>query len=593
MISSCKKENNETSGTGKIILIGNAPATADTIDAYSNSVLNVRLIGGTSSKYVLKITGGFYFPRYDTGYSADFNINTGLLWSEAGNYNARFEFYGGRADQSFKQIIEEGKLTCGRDVIISFYGYYGMPSPVFKEKNGTLNGTVNDSLQFMKVMSVERYFTGANVRVLIDSVTGCGTFTFTDKGYVGERAWYEFQGYSANDSGILFRTSSAEIIREMELTPHQITKDNEGRPLLRWNKNRYWQNFGSYRIRAGRNDYNAGTVLKEITDINDTVDNNLDLGFPGNVYVTVTHLPKINAEYITSGLEVTDYGYRTLYSPGLPFPPFYTMGSPKGTDIYHQLEYDEFLIRTSTLTYQKVDSIYCPNGSFAISANDKYVVTRGGSYFNIYNVITKEDSKIPIIQFVPPANLGKFAVSDNGIMAVMNEFDTIVIRDIINNVLVCKMPISTSFWGPCMISPTGIYVCYSPGSGYLIYKINGSSYTKVFSMNGVILHLPVFIPDEPDKVLLIKRETLDIYNLATGVTESSFPYQGTFVRADFNSNLVMTDDTYFYRFFDIHTGNLVKKITQNIDFANPAPDALHNYTIFNGSGKRMTIIPDR
>ena len=136
-------------------------------------------------------------------------------------------------------------------------------------------------------------------------------------------------GYSLTDSAGLAYSAEGGADKQFEIAPQQVYSDANGLPVIKWNKNRYYQNFGRYRIRK-QVGYGNVSLLKEITDINDTVASDLDLGFPGVVNIYVTHLPKVNLQYITPELEISDYGQQVTYLPGNPIHPFNEFDYPWG-----------------------------------------------------------------------------------------------------------------------------------------------------------------------------------------------------------------------------------------------------------------------
>jgi len=477
-----------------------------------------------------------------------------------------------------------------RSVVFRFSGFSNLPTPVLAEKNGTLVGTYGTVLQ-IKALAVSKFYNYSNTTVRIDSLTGTGdgNFSFTDNSYVGERANYSMKGYSLTDSAGLAYSGSGGANKSIEITPQQIYSDVNGLPVIKWNKNRYYQNFGSYRIRR-QNDYGSSTLLKEITDINDTVVSDLDLGFPASVNIYVTHLPKVNLQYITSDLELADFGHMVTYLPGNSIHPFSEFESPRGNDVYLHLDNDTYLYRYSALTFQKTDSINCPTGRFSVSANDKYVLTLLNDRFHLYNVLTRQDISVLISDYLPVSNVEEFEVSDNGTMIVMNSSTNIKLIDVVHNQLLGTLPLFNYTLYECQISPTGEYIFDFTDDAPRIYRYSGGTFTQVYDTTDFGFTSLTFIADQPEKVLLLLRTGYEIYNLATGSVEFSAPIVlGEDISIDFNNYLILSEEEDSYKIFDINTGTVVKSIVNNFDYSNAQLTFLHGHTMFNGDGRRMTF----
>lgn len=592
IIISCKKPGDNPGNNGVTrITINNFPDDADTININFHSVLKVRITGIQFPKYAVKVFSGNFLPLNDSSYDGTVQIPVDWLFYSTGFYNCRIEFYGGESAQTCSQIVKKGIFINKRLVVISFSGYTRIPDPILAEKNGTLEGTF-DTVLHIKALSVFKYYSYSNATVRVDSVmaTGNGMFLFTDNSYVGERAYYSLKGYSFSDSAGLSYSGSGSANKPLEITPHEVSSDANGLPVIKWNKNRYYQNFGSYRIRKSKGT-GTSTLLKEITDINDTIQPGIDLGFPGSVNIYVTHFPKVNLKYITPELEMEDFGNVVTYRPGNPIHPFDDFGTPRGNDIYLHRDNDLYLYRYSAMTYQKADSINCPTGRFAVSANNKYVLAIRDDRFHLYNVTNGQDVSISISDYLPVANVNDFDVSDIGTMAVMNGFDNLKLIDVVHNQLLGTLPMFNYTLNICQISPDGEYVYVYTDDKYRIYRFSGGKFTEVFNTGSFGFISLKFIADHPGKILMILTGKYEIYNLVTGNTEFSASLDESFqeYRIDFNDYLLMTDDDNFFKIYDINTGTVTKLIIHNIDYSNPHYTYLHGHTLLNGSGNWMTF----
>jgi hypothetical protein len=588
---SCRKPDDDRGNNGSTrITINNFPDDSDTISVNFHSVLHVSITGAQFPKYVLKVFSQNLLLLKDSSYDGTFQIPTDQLFISTGSYDTRFEFYGGQSGQTFSQVINNGTYIDKRLVVISFSGYNEIPEPVWAEKNGTLEGTITSSQQ-IKALAVYKFYSSSIPGVRVDSVTatGNGELIFTDHSYVGEKAYYTMKGYSLSDSGVLSYSGSGTANKPLEIPLHVVYSDVNGQPVIKWNKNRYYQDFGSYRIRKKKG-YGNSTMIKEIPDINDTVQSGIDLGYPGPVDIYVSHLPKENLQYISPELEMEDYGHMVTYRPGNQFPPFDEFESPRGNDVYLHQGNDPYLYRYSATTYQKLDSIYCPEGRFSVSANNKYVLTIRDDRFHLYNVINGQDISVLISDFLPVANAWDFDVADNGTMAVMNEFDDLKLIDVVHNQLLGTLPFYNGTLNKCQISPTCAYVYVYTEYKNRIYRISGGTFTEVFNTIDVGFNSLTFIADEPDKVLLIRPGKYEIYNLVTGSIEFSAPYtssQGLSI--DFNDHLILSENETNFQIYDLYSGAVLKSIVHNLDYSNYHQTYLHGHTLFNGSGSRMTF----
>ena len=588
---SCKKpaDDQENKGTTRVI-INNFPDNADTININFHSYLKIRITGANYPKYIMKVTSMGFVSFYDSSYDGSFRIPTDWLCLYTGFYNCRFDFYGGQSSQTFHQIINNSVYINKRSVIIDFSGQTWLPTPVLAEKNGTLVGTYDTVLQ-IKALAVWKFYNYSSTYVRIDSLTvaGNGIFTFTDNSYVGERANYSMKGYSLTDSAGLAYSASGGADKQIEIVPQQIYSDANGLPVIKWNKNRYYQNFGSYRIHK-QTSYGNNTLLKEITDINDTVVSDLDLGFPGAVSIYVTHLPKVNLQYIPPELETEDFGQLVTYQPGNPIHPFNEFESAIGNDVYLHKDNDTYLYRYSALTFQQTDSINCPTGRFSVSPNDKYVLTLLNDRFHLYNVSTRQDISILISDYLPVANVNEFDVSDNGTMVVMNSFTNLKLIDVIHNQLLGTLPMFNFTLNECQVSSTGEYIFAYTDDKPRIYRYSGGTFTQVYDTTDFAFNMMKFVADQPDKVLLFLRTGYELYNLVTGNVEVNVPLGlGQDISIDFNNYLILSEEGNFYKVYDIYTGTVVKSIVNNFDYSNIQYSFLHRHTMFNGDGRQMTF----
>jgi hypothetical protein len=462
---------------------------------------------------------------------------------------------------------------------------------VFAEKNGTLAGTYDTVLQ-IKVLAVSKFYNYSNATVRIDSLTaaGNGIFAFTDNSYVGERTNYSMKGYSFTDSAGLAYSASGGADKQIEIAPQQIYSDANGLPVIKWNKNRYYQNFGSYRIRK-QIAYGNITLLKEITNISDTVVSDLDLGFPGAVNIYVTHLPKVNLQFIPPDLETADYGQLVTYLPGNPIHPFNEFESPLGNDVYLHQDNDTYLYRYSAMTCQKTDSINCPTGRFSVSPNDKYVLTLLNDRFHLYNVSNRQDISLLISDYLPVANVNEFDVSDNGTMVVMNSFTNLKLIDVIHNQLLGTLEMFNYTLNECQISPTGEYIFVFTDDEPRIYKYSVGTFTQVYDTTDFAFNMMKFVADQPGKVLIFLRDRYELYNLVTGNVEFSVPLAlGQDNSIDFNNYMILGADENFYKIYDLNTGAVIKSIVDNVDYGNAQLTFLHGHTMFNGDGRWMTFL---
>ncbi len=585
---SCTKPGTEPGNKSSSgITINNFPDNADTIQVNFHSVLNVRIGGAQFQKYAVKVFSQGVLMLKDSSYNGTFYISVDRLFLTTGSYNTRFEIFGGASNQTLNQILLSGTNINQRQVVIRFTGFTPIPEPLLAEKNGTLAGSFNKILQ-IKALAVTKFYNYSNTEVRVDSVTatGNGEMVFSDHSYVGENAYYTLTGYQTGDSAGLFFSGSGSANKPNELTPHQVYSDANGRPVIQWNKNRYYQNFGSYRIRKKKS-YGNSILLKEITDINDTVQSTLDLGFPGSIDIYVTHLPKVNLQYIPPELEMEEFGYGVTYRPGNPIHPFDECESPRGNDIYLHEDNENYLYRYSALTRQKVDSIYCSDGRFSVSANNRYVLTMRDNRFHLYNVTNGQDLSVLISDFLPVADVNDFDVSDNGRMTVMNGFSNLKLIDVVHNQLLGTLSMTNGTLNQCQISGAGDYVYVYTEYKNRIYRFSGGTFTEIFNIGDVGFSTLEFMADQPDKVVLIRPTGYDIYNLVTKSTELSVPFPGFMeFSVDYNDYQIMTEDDNFYKIYDLNTGTLVKSIIHN---STSHFTYLHSHTIFHGAGRWMTF----
>ena len=589
----CKKHEDDPVNTASAMISLNTFAdNADTIALKLSSVLKVMVVGGQYPKYILKIYDQYHPFLTDSSYDGVFHVPTDDMCYASGFYFNRFEVFGGSSAQTFKQIISSGTLVCKRSVVIDFSGFSQLPEPILTATNGTLHGTFAKALD-IQTLTVTKFYNGANVDAKVDSVagTGKGVFAFTDHSYVGEQAWYTLAGYSRTDSGNLAYSASGSAHREIELQPHAVSSDAYGQPVIQWRRNPYYQNFGSYRIRKQRYEGSNASMIKEVTDIDDTLQTTIDLGFPAAINVFVTHLPKENLQYILPGREIQDYGYGATYHPGLPFPPHDDYASPRGNDIYFHKDGENWLYRYSALTYQKVDSIYCTNWRFAVSPNNRYVLTMKDDRFHLYDVVTRQDVSVAISDFLTVSNVNDFDVSDAGTICVMNGFSSLKLIDVLHNLLIGTLQFTNGTLNLCQISSTGTYVFVYTESKYRVYHFTGSTFSEVYNTDAVGFVSLKFIADEPDKALILRTAGYDIYNLATGIPEFSAPWGNSsgHISIDFNDYRMLLEGETDYHIYDIRTGAVVKVLVHNIDYANPHETWLHGHTLFNGLGARMTF----
>lgn len=590
----CKKHGDDPANTASAKITLNTFAdNANTIALKFHSVLNVTLVGSQYPKYILKIYDQNHPLLTDSSYDGVFHVPTDNLYYESGLYSTHFGVYGGSSAQTFKQIISSGTMVCQRSVVIDYSGFSQLPEPIMTATNGTLQGTFNTLLS-IQALTVRKFYNGANVEVTVDSVvgTGNGVFVFTDHSYVGERTWYTLAGYSMTDSGILAYSSSGGAHREIELQPHTVTSDANGNPVIKWRRNQYYQNFGSYRIRKQRSEGSNASLIREITDINDTLQTAIDLGFPAAINVFVAHLPKENLQYIPTGREIQDYGYGVTYHPGLPFRPHDDYASPRGNDVYVHKEGENWLCRYSAQTFQKVDSIYCPDWRFAVSPNNRYVLTLKDDRFHLYDVSTRQDISVAITNFLPVANVYDFDVSDAGTICVMNEFSNLKLIDVINNQLLGTLQMTNGTLNVCQISSTGTYVHVYTEYKNRVYRFSGGTFSEVYYNVGAGFISLKFIADQPDKALIVRSAGYDICNLVTGIPEFSAPWGNASgeISIDFNDYLMLLEGESNTHVIDIRTGQVVKVLVHNMDYANPHKTWLHGHTLFNGLGARMTFL---
>lgn len=588
---SCKKHADEQGNNSTTrIIINNFPDNADTININFHSALKISISGATYPKYIIKVTCLGYPSFYDSSYDGSFRLPAEWLFYSTGFYSYRFEYYGGQSSQTFHQVINNGVYINKRSVIIKYSGFTWLPNPVLAEKDGTLVGTY-DTVLPIKSLAVWKFYNYSSANVRVDSLaaTGNGIFTFTDNSYVGERTNYSMKGYSLSDSAGLIYSASGGTDKQLEIVPQQIYSDANGLPVIKWNKNRYSRNFGSYRIRK-QTSYGNNTLLREITDINDTVVSDLDLGFPGSVSIYVTHLPKVNLQYIPPQLETENFGQLVTYQPGNPIHPFNDFKSAIGNDVYLHKDNDTYLYRYSALTCQKTDSINCPTGRFAVSPNDKYVLTLLNDRFHLYDVLTRQDISVLISDYLPVANVNEFDVSDNGTMVVMNSFSNLKMIDVVHNQLLGTIQMIGYTLNECQVSSTGKYIFLFMDDIPRIYRYSGGAFTQVYDTTSFGFISLKFVADQPDKVLLFLRTGYQLYNLANGSVEANVPLilgQGTSI--DFNNYLILSEEGNFYKVYDITTGTVVKSLVNTYDYSNVQYSFLHKHTLFNGDGRWMTF----
>ncbi len=594
VIVTCKKPDDEPEPTASThIVIDDFADDADTISATWHSSMKVSIIGAQFPKYMLKVFVKNTLMRWDSSYTGGFQVPTDDLFNFTGFIPCWFEVYGGASSQTFLQIMNKGQLVNKRQVVVDFSGFNRIPEPILEERNGTLEGHFNTMLR-IDALAVYRYYNNGNLSYRVDSViaNGKGEIKFTDHGYVGEKTYYLFKGYSFYDSTELTYSGSGSMNKSREIVPHEVFSDANGCPVIKCNKNRYHQNFDRYRIRMQKGS-TGSTLVKEITDINDTVQTTLDLGFPGSVNIYVTHLPRETLQYIQPDTEMEDYGNKVAYQPGNPIRSFNLCESPVGDDINLYLNNGAYISRYSAISFQKVDSIYCASGRFSVSANNKYVATLRNDRFHLYNVATRQDISILISDFLPIATVNDFEVSDNGTIAVMNDFDNLKLIDVLNNKLLGALPMYNFTLNLCQISPQGDYVYVYTESKNRIYKFSGGTFTEVFNTGETGFNSLKFVADQYGKVLLIRPGKYEIYDLVAGNITFSAPLPSYLeISIDFNVGLILTEEEYGYKIYDIGSGMVVKSIGHYIDYSNYHKTSLHGRTLLNGIGRWMTFTED-
>ncbi len=580
---SCKKQEEAPPLDEPYISVNNFPDDADTLHMYINTVLHIRIKDAPYPKYILKVLYPSWLCMWDSSYDGTFRIPVDRICPYPWYFLIRFEAYGGPSDQSFSQINTNGIYITRREVILNYTSYFQIPPPVLAETNGTLEGRIH-SFTLAQAIAVYKFYNSPGTNVRIDSITPVspGEFIFTDNSYVGEQAYYSLKGYIMNDSADYSYSGGGSAERPKEISPHTIQNDVNGWPVIKWNKNRYSQNFGSYRIRKDKG-YGTPAILKETADINDTVQTGMDLGFPGPVGIYVTHLPKNNLEFISTSLELEDYGFKVTYTPGDPIRPFDEMGSPRGNDIYLYQDNDSYLYRYSTLNHQKTDSIACETGRFAVSPNNKFVLTLHDDRFHLYNVETGQDISILVSDYLPVNGVGRFDVSDIGTMVVMNDFEDLKLIDVVHDQLLGTIEMFNYTENICQISPGGDYVHVYTNDKNRIYRYSGGTFTEVYNTGSFGFDFLRFIPDQPGKILLILTGGYEIYNLVMGTSEYSASWISPFqeISIDFNDYQIMTHDDNYYKIYELNTGTVVKSIIHNI---YSKFTYLNRHTLYHGSG---------
>jgi len=594
MVVSCHKKETEQQNTGNVrIVIDTFSDLADTISIKFHSYTHISILGAQFPKYVLQLRTQNYYPFIDSSFNGTFRLNNDGFFYMSGYRYWDIKVYGGSSSQSNQQIIQNGVYLKNRQVTVRCIGLFVLPEPVWERVSGTLQGSY-DTVLPMTALSVSKQYVGSPGCILIDSVAAGpdGRFRITDNSYVGEKAFYSLKGYTMTDSAGLAVSGERLSVKAMEIPSHEVHSDATGNPVMSWNKNLYGPNFGKYRIYMQKNDtYSPPELLKEINDINDTVETQLDLGFPGLVHTFVTHLPKVNSQYIDVKLELEYYGNLVDYQPGISFPPFDEFTSRRGDDVYFMQSNGTYLYRYSTSSSQVIDSIYCQSGRYAVSGNDKYVLTLRGDRFHLYDVSSRQDISIAISDFLPLANVNDFDVSDNGTMAVMNGFSSLKLIDVIHNQLLGTLPMSNYTLNIIQMSADGNYVHVYTEDKHRIYRFSNGTFTEVYNHAGFDFSSMQFIPDQPGKVLLFVSDKYQIYNLITSAVELELncPPFGQAPQVDFNDDLLMITDEHYMHFYDLMSGTQVKSIVFHINSGLYHKTYLHKHSLYNGIGTKMTF----
>ncbi|NCA76244.1 MAG: hypothetical protein EOM90_07915 [Alphaproteobacteria bacterium] len=99
--------------------------------------------------------------------------------------------------------------------------------------------------------------------------------------------------------------------------------------------------------------------------------------------------------------------------------------------------------------------------------------------------------------------------------------------------------------------------------------------------------------NEKIKALLIRPGKYEIYDLVAGNITFSAPLTSYLdISIDFNVGLILTEEEYGYKIYDIGSGMVVKSIGHYIDYPNYYKTSLHGRTLLNGIGRWMTFTED-
>jgi hypothetical protein len=573
------------SGSDTVVVKGSGHEMEIFIDAGKTYHCIVEVFIGGLKKYRTKESSG--------------HIGLPVNWivSESGIYPIHLDIYLNTKSGSIADTLGAEYFFFQKDLVLIYdnSGNYH-PHLTFESVSDNLNCTLQVPADgpLIRKISVRKGFTYEGPFYTLDSVTGISPFSFYDDSYVGENAYYMVKTYIGNMEGtFLFPFSEWWTEKSWEkIRPAEITLDNNGMPVIQWQKNNFASNCNGYRI--FNHVWGATNDTFEIATINDLNQTTLatsDVAFPGGNEIFVSHIPKIPPPGYNRKMAMEKYSSPAGVSAGLPSFLFDRFFAPVGNDFYTTYgRYHIYKYSAQTLTI--IDAIET-TGTFrsvSVSPNNKYILASTGIVdfdYLLYDITTGTITLVSSSQVIGSGVLsGIVSVSDIGIASVAGG-NKIILYDFVHQQKLSEQSFVQEPW--TAISPSGNYFFVNSDKLYLYQFSDGNVTEKWHSNGGTSGYLYYsFLPDDDNQAVVIENQVLSIRRCNDWSLVKSFPTDfTTFGNIDFNSRRIFGYNSDYLRIYDFESGKLLRQM--HIGISSISALNFRGNTLFYGQSQKLIL----
>ena len=428
------------------------------------------------------------------------------------------------------------------------------------------------------------------------TVYGTSHFVYYDPTYVGESAYYYIQVFLGDPSGTVYYPL-CEGSSYCGGDPGQlsVTSSARGFPLLKWTKNRYFSNFGSYRIYMTQTGHSGYQLVSTVNNLSDTIFESV--GAPLGPYLDyrVASVPLQLPSFYNDEVAI-DYYSGNSAGTYTGIPSFYfSYLKPTGGQYLYYGQSSDWIFQYSSETNRNTDSIRTTSGwfyTYAISPNDKFILAAtGASNFSylFYNLVTRDVLLVPSSQVIGTGvSTGIISIADNGIAAICAG-NNIIVYDFIQQKLIVQKTFQGQT-GRTVISSDASWLFVETKDLYL-FRIESDNLVQEWSSAGSANTFTYygFVPTDPGKADIVSGNTLYTKNCEGWTTLNSVALGASeFCNIDHYTGRILVLGDNSLRILDYQEGS---QLFENPTSSSVTTDEIRfkNKSVYFYAGKRLII----